>query len=128
MAIKEVFLGWGMLVLSVLFNVYGVFAVKMKLNELGPIKFDSFGGLMNYFSLAIRSGAVIAGVILFFAAPFLFAVALSRMEITVAYPVQIILSLIILSLLAVLFMGEHLTVNKIIVMILAVLCVYLLRK
>ncbi|MFH1189221.1 MAG: SMR family transporter [Candidatus Omnitrophota bacterium] len=125
---REIFLSWGMLLLSVLFNVSSIFVIKMKLDELGPIKVDSFSGFFGYIALLVKSWPVVAAIILFFLAPFIFAVALSRMDISVAYPVQIVVSLVLLALLAVAFLGESITPNKVVAMALAVVCVYLLRK
>jgi multidrug transporter EmrE-like cation transporter len=109
---KEMILSWGMLTLSVIFNAFGVFVIKLKLNELGPIKVDSIRGTIDYFFLLLKSPLVVVGVVLFFLAPFLFAIALSRMEIAVAYPVQIGLNFIILLLLALFVLGEQLTIYK----------------
>jgi len=128
MAIKEFILSWGMLVMSVVFNAVGVFIIKLKLNELGPVKVDSIKGVSTYFLSLFRSGIVIAGAFLFAVAPLLFAVALSRMEISVAYPVQVVLNFVLLLLLAVLFLGENLTVVKVAAIFLAFVSMFLLYK
>lgn len=128
MVIKEMLLGWGMLLLSVLFNASSVFVIKMRLDELGPVRVDSPGAFFGYFLLLVKSWLIVGAMVLFFLAPFLFAVALSRMEISVAYPVQVVLNLVLLVFLAVVFLGEHITSSKIIAMVLAIVCIYLLRK
>ena len=128
MAIKDIFLSWGMLVLSVIFNALGVFIIKMKLNELGPIKLDSIKSTISYFLSLFSSGLVITGAFLFVIAPVLFAVALSRMEITVAYPVQIVLNFVFLLILAVLFLGESITLAKAVGIFLAFISMFLLYK
>lgn len=128
MVIKDIFLSWGMLVLSVVFNVFSIFVIKMRLDVLGPVKIDSFSGFLGYVALLLKSWPVLAVIIPFFCAPLLFAIALSRMELSVAYPVQIVMSLVLLAFLAGMFLGEHITANKIIAMVLAIVCVYLLRK
>ncbi|MBF0522813.1 MAG: EamA family transporter [Candidatus Omnitrophica bacterium] len=125
---QELFLSWGLLVISVVFNVYGVFVIKLKLNELGPVKTESFKAVFSYFCLLLKSPLVLSGVVVFFLAPFLFAMALSRMQIAIAYPVQIGLNFILLILLAVIFLGEHLTLYKILGMILIFSGVYFLNK
>ena len=125
---KELSLSWGMLVLSVLFNVCGIFVIKMRLNELGPLPFDSVKAVLSYFLLLLKAPLVIGGVILFFIAPFLFAVALSRMEIAVAYPAQIGLNFLFLILLALLVLGEPMTPFKGIGMVLILIGIYFLNK
>jgi len=111
---KEWFLSWGLLILSVIFNALGVFIIKLRLNELGAVKVDMLRSVFSYFFVMIKSPLVIVGLILFFFAPFLFAIALSRMEIVVAYPAQIGLNFIILVILAILFLGEQITILKVI--------------
>ena len=128
MCLKSFFLSWGILVLSVLFNVFSVFVIKMRLDELGPVKVDSFSGFLGYVALLLKSWPVLAAIIPFFCAPFLFAIALSRMELSIAYPVQIVLSLVLLTFLAIMFLGEQVNTNKIIAIVLTIVCVYLLRK
>lgn len=128
MPIKNIFLSWGMLSLSVFFNVYGVFVIKYKINELGEMRLNSFHFLVNYFIALLKSPLVISGVILFFLSPFLFAIALSRMEISVAYPVQVGFNFILLLILAFIFLGEHLTINKIIGISLVICSIYFLYK
>lgn len=125
---KELFLSWGMLILSVIFNAYGVFVIKLRLNELGEIPFNSIKTTSGYFLVLLKSPLVIGGILLFFIAPFLFAVALSRMEITIAYPAQIGLNFVILILLALFLLGEQMTLYKIVGIISILVGIYFLNK
>ncbi len=106
---KELFLSWGLLILSVIFNAGGVFIVKWNLNHMGAIQTTSLKTIFQAMVLLLKSPGVISGVILFFIAPVLFIIALSRMDIAVAYPVQVGLNFLILLLLAVFFLGEQIT-------------------
>jgi len=128
MPATRVFLSWGMLIVSVFCNAFGIFAIKLKLNELGEIELISFKAVWIYLIMLLRSKLVVGGVILFMIAPFLFAVALSRMEITVAYPVLVVLNFVLLFLLAVFFLGESVTLNKTVAVIFAFLSIYFLNK
>lgn len=128
MHLKNIFLSWGMLLLSVLFNAYGAFIIKYKMNELGEMRLNSFNFIMTYFTALLKSPLVVSGIVLFFLAPFLFAVALSRMEISVAYPAQVGLNFIFLLFLAVMFLGENLTINKAIGISLVICSIYFLHK
>ncbi len=125
---KNFILSWGMLIVSVLFNVYGVFVIKLKLNELGAIKLDSLKTTLSYFLILMKSPLVISGVILFFIAPFVFVIALSRMDIVVAYPIQIGLNFLFLVLLALIFLGEKITVYKFIGIFFIFIGMYFLSK
>ena len=122
------FLTWGLLVISVIFNVVGVFVIKLKLNEFGAVKVDSLKSIVGYFFVLLKSPLVVTGVFLFFLSPFLFAVALSRMEISVAYPVQVALNFIFLIFLAFFVLGEQMTVYKIVGIVLTIIAVYFLNK
>jgi len=128
MDIKVFFLSWGMLVLSVVSNAFGVFVVKLRLNELGPIEFNSFKGVYGYIISLLSSWVVIVGGVSFVISPFLFMFALSRMDISIAYPVQIVLNFVLLLVFAVLFLGENLTLMKTIGIGLALISVILLQR
>ena len=128
MIIKEIFLSWGMLVLSVLFNVCGVFVIKERINTLGPVNVQAFKEVSGYFILLLKSPLVVGGTALFFISPFLFAIALSRMEISVAYPAQIGLNFLILIALACMFLGEQLSMFKILGMAFVFIGIFFLNK
>ncbi|MDO8580082.1 MAG: EamA family transporter [Candidatus Omnitrophota bacterium] len=125
---KELGLSWGMLILSVLCNVFGVFVIKEKINMLGAIKFESFRVVISYFWALLQSPLVIVGVILFFLAPFLFAIALSRMDIIVAYPAQIALNFVILIVFALIFLGEKITFYRLLGIMCTFIGIYFLNK
>jgi len=128
MDIRQFVLSWGMLILSVLFNAYGVFVIKLRMNEIGEVKLDAVRSFFNYFVLLLRSGLVISGIITFIVAPFFFAIALSRMEISIAYPANVVLNLFFLLFFAVLILGENITLNKGIAVIFALVSVFLLYR
>lgn len=117
-----------MLVLSVIFNTIGVFVIKLRLNELGMMRADSLRAVMDYFFLMLKSPLVISAVVLFFIAPVFFAVALSRMDIIVAYPVQIGLNFLCVVLLALIFLGEQMTMARFIGILFIFIGIYYLNK
>ena len=110
--IKEWFLGWGLLVISVCCNALGAIVIKWKLNEIGKIEFESFRKIMDYGLIFLKSPLVVISVILFFASPFLFGVALSRLPLLIAYPVQIGLNFLLVLLFSVFFLSESITPVK----------------
>ena len=110
--IKDWFLGWGLLVISVCFNALGAIVIKWKLNEIGKIEFESFRKIMDYGLIFLKSPLVVISVILFFASPFLFGVALSRLPLLIAYPVQIGLNFLLVLLFSVFFLSESITPVK----------------
>lgn len=128
MNMKDFLLSWGMLILGVLLNVFGAYAVKAKINTLGSIPFDSVLSVINYFFALIKFPLAIAGAIAILAAPFPYAIALSRMDLSIAYPVSVAINCLILIPITILFLGEMLTVNKSIGILLILVSLFLLHK
>ena len=125
---KEFFLTWGMLLLGVLMNVFGVYVVKMKINALGSVQFSSIGTFFNYFLTLAKSPLALLGAAAILAAPFPYAIALSRMQLSIAYPVSVALNCLIIIPLTVLFMGEILTWYKVAGIGFMLISLYLLYK
>jgi quaternary ammonium compound-resistance protein SugE len=126
--IKEWLLSWGMLGLSVLFNVFGAMVIKWKLNEAGKFELESFRGVMEYGLIFLRSPLVVSSLILFFAAPFLFGIALSRLPLLVAYPVNVGLNFLLVLLVSIVFLSESLTPTKLLAVALILVGVIILSR
>lgn len=125
---KGFFLTWGMILAGVVTNVLGMYLIKMKMNGLGAIEVSSFGAFIGYFFTLAKSPAAIIGVVLFMIAPLPFAVALSRMELSTAYPLSIALSCLIVVPLSAIFFGEVININKIIAIVMIIASLYFLYK
>lgn len=110
--IKDWLLSWGMLLASVCFNALGAIVIKSKMNEVGKIELQSFRETLDYGLVFLKSPVVVISLILFFSAPFLFAVALSRLPLSIAYPVQVGLNFLLVLLLSFFFLSESMTAVK----------------
>ena len=128
MIYSRIFMSWGMLILSVLFNAFSIFLIKNRLNALGEIQFSSLRYLFNYGIEFIKSPGAIIGLILFVASPFFLAVAVSRMDMTVAYPVQLSLNFLLVIILSLLYLNEPLSWDKGIGIGLVLISIYFLAK
>ena len=128
MVLTQLFMSWGMLCLSVVFNAYSVFLIKRRLNDLGKIKLESFQFVFNYSLEFLKSPGAILGLIFFVAAPFFLAVAVSRMELSIAYPIQVGLNIIMVIALSLIYLGENLTIEKGIGIGLVIGSIYFLSK
>lgn len=128
MNIKDFFLSWGMVFIGVLMNVFGVYVIKMKINVLAGFQFNSLGAVLNYFFTLAKFPLVIIGAVAILAAPFPYAIALSRMELSVAYPASVALNFLLIIPLTVIFLGEGISWNKAIGIGLILLSLYLLYK
>ena len=84
------------------------------MNDIGVVPISSWQAALSYFGELISEPMVLIGLFLFFSAPFLFAAALSRMDITTAYPVQVGLNFSFLVILAIIFLGESITLGKVV--------------
>ena len=101
--LQNYFLSWGMILIGVFMNVLGAYVVKLKINELGGIQFESIKTVITYFWN-------------------------SRMELSTAYPASVGLNFIILLPLTTIFLGESLVWTKIIAIILIIISLVLLHK
>jgi len=128
MGLKDFLLSWGMLFAGVLMNVAGVYLVKLKINVLGSVQFDSFMSGVLYFYHLVRFPVALLGGFLVFAAPLPYAIALSRMDLSVAYPLSIALNCLLILPMAAFFMGESISLYKGIGTGLIVVSLFLLYK
>jgi len=126
--LQNYFLSWGMILIGVFMNVLGAYVVKLKINELGGIQFESIKTVITYFWNLASFPLAFMGGILIMAAPFPLAIALSRMELSTAYPASVGLNFIILLPLTTIFLGESLVWTKIIAIILIIISLVLLHK
>lgn len=109
---KNFFLSWGLIILSALFDSYAAFIVKLKFNELGPVDFSSGRNFVAYLFEFVKSPVLITAVITFVVAPFLWFLALNRIDLTIGYPGLVGFHLVFIMALGVLFLGEPLTFRK----------------
>jgi len=106
-------LTWGLVGLSAAANSYGAFIIKLNLNRQGPVPVGSPIRAALYFLRLLRSPLVVSGVAAFTLAPFLFSIALSRMDLSVAQPAFVGLNFGVLVVLACLVLKERLTARKV---------------
>ena len=125
---EKFFFSWGMILSGVLMNVLGMYMVKAVINKLGSFSFDSFQAIIAYFFKLACFPVAILGAIFILIAPLPYAIALSRMEISIAYPVSVALTCLILLPLTVLFLGESINGFKIAAIGLILVGGYLLYK
>ena len=128
MSTKNFMLSWGMLLVGVIMNVFGVYVIKIKINSIGSVQFNSFMTVVNYFFTLAKSPMVIVGALVLLSAPAPYAIALSSMDLSVAYPASVALNCLIIIPLTVLFLGEALTLYKVAGLTLMVVSLYFLYK
>ena len=128
MTTKDFILSWGMIFIGIIMNVLGIYIVKLKINELKGFSFISISAVTNYFLILAKSPPVIIGGIILIAAPLPYAIALSKMDLSVVYPLTVAISCILVLFLTVLFLGESISWNKILATTMILISIILLYK
>jgi len=122
---KLFFLTWGLVVLAALMDVAGIIVIKLRLNFLGPVKYDSFFNVITYCLKIISTPASFIAAIVIFISPVIYAFALSRMNLSIAYPLIIGFSAIFLLILSYIILNESITLNNFIGILLILFGIFL---
>ena len=128
MSTSKFLLSWGMVLAYIVFNSVGALIIKYKINEMGTIQFSSFRFVIKYFYELIKSPLIICGIFSIFISAFVWMVALSRLQISIAYPVAVGLNFIVVVTVALIFFKEHLSAEKIIGIVLIFISVFLISR
>ena len=128
MSTSKFLLSWGMVLAYILFNSFGALIIKYKINEMGTIQLGSFRFVIKYFYELVKSPLIICGIFSIFISAFVWMVALSRLQISIAYPVAVGLNFIVVVTVALIFFKEHLSVEKIIGIVLIFISVFLISR
>lgn len=118
-------LSWGMVLCFALFNSIGALIIKYYVNQMGAIKVD---GLTSYFFRLFTTPTVMFGIVCIFLSAFAWIIALSRMELSIAYPAGVGLNFILVLAGSFLFFGENINTYKICGVLLILISLYLLHK
>ena len=125
---KEFMLSWGFIVISSVMDAYAATVVKMRFNELGKMDLSSPKVFINYILNFLNSPLVIIAVIAFLVAPFLWFIALNRVQLSIGYPVIQALHLLFVLIFSIWFVHEEINTNKIIGVICIGLSLYFFYK
>lgn len=126
MGAKIWLLSWGLVFLSAFLDAVAIYFIKHSLNTLGPIPLSSFKECMNYFISLLKNPMALGGFFAYAASPFLWLLALSRLEVSIAYPLVVTLHLFFATIVAFFFLGEQVTTSKILAVVLIMASVLLL--
>lgn len=118
-------LTWGMVFCFALFNSIGTLIIKYYVDQMGIIKMDGF---ISYFLKFFTTPVVILGFASIFLSSFLWIIAISRMELSIAFPVGIGLNFLFVLLGSLLFFGENITAYKVGGICLILMSLYLLYR
>lgn len=120
--------GWLMVFLYVLLNSYGALIIKFKVSQLGKVDTSHLKAAFSYFLLLFSSPLVISGLCSIFLSALAWMTALSRMEISLAYPVAVGANFLIVVCLGLILYGETISINKGIGIALIFLSIFILSR
>ena len=128
MNMNKFLLSWGMVIGYVVLNSFGALIIKYKINAIGEVQLGSFKSFVNYFMELLKSPLIICGILSIFISAFVWMTALSRLQISLAYPVAVGLNFFVVVTVALIFLKEQLSVEKVIGIVLIFVSIYLLTR
>ena len=106
-------LGWGMVLLFVVLNMFGALLLKNQIQKLGNWNFASIQSTLQFFLKLFSSFRTLLAVGSLFGSTIAWSLALANLELSRAYPVAIGLNFLIVMISTVFFYGESLDFSKI---------------
>lgn len=128
MNMNKFLLSWGMVIGYVVLNSFGALIIKYKINAIGEVQLGSLKSFVNYFMELLKSPLIICGILSIFISAFVWMTALSRLQISLAYPVAVGLNFFVVVTVALIFLKEQLSVEKVIGIVLIFVSIYLLTR
>lgn len=119
---------WLMVFAYVILNAFGALAIKHKINQLGPVSTETFGGTIVYFVRLFMSPTVLIAFGAIFVSAIAWMIALSRLEISTAYPVAVGLNFLVVVGFSLAFFGESMSLQKMLAIALLFVSIYLLTR
>jgi len=112
---------------TVLFTVYGQLVLKWRIGNYGALP-DPLSEKIVFLLRLLADGYILSGFVAAFVASFFWMAAMTKFDLSHAYPIIVGGLAIVTSFFAILFLKESLTLFKISGLLLVVLGVYLLGK
>lgn len=105
---------WGLIISAAFLDVLAIIIIKIRLNYLGPINYESAGSIFQYILDVLKTPQTFASAIFLVITPGLFGFALSRMNLNLVYPILIALTTIFIIIGSAIFLKEPVTIKKLI--------------
>ena len=103
---------WGLVLIAAFLDVLAILIIKIRLNQLGPINYESFSSISNYILDILKTPQTFLSAIFLVITPMFFGFALSRMNLSLVYPVLIGLTTIFMLIASTMFLKEIVTIKK----------------
>ena len=125
---KSSILGWGMVLVFVLLNVFGSLTLKAQVHKFGNLSFSTVRDGFVLLLRIISSGPILLAVGSLFAAIVAWMVVLANLELSRAYPVAIGLNCLGVMIASILFFAEPFSFFKILGIVLILIGIAALLK
>lgn len=123
---KHFILTWGLIIFAALLDVLAIIIIKLRLNLIGPIKFDGIYNSFVYCIKIISTPATFLAAVAVTLSPIFYAFALSRINLSIAYPILIGLSAIFLLIFSYIILNETLTLKNTIGLIFILIGIFII--
>ncbi len=104
---------WGLIILAAIVDVISILIIKNRLNLLGPVKYSSFIEVASYCINVIKTPQTFIASVLLVLSPIFYGLALSKINLSLAYPLIVAFSAIFLVSMSYFYLGENLTLKQI---------------
>ena len=109
---REFVLSYGFIFFAAVIDVIAVIIIKLRLNVLGPVKFDGFYNTVQYCISVISTAQSFLATLGIVLSPILYGFALSRINLSSAYPLVVAFSAISLVLCSYLILKEAISFKQ----------------
>ena len=123
---RGIFIGWILILFAAFLDSYASFIVKKEFNTVGSIDFSSFNSFVRYIKNFIKSPWLASALIAFVTAPFLWFIALDKIDLTTGYPVLVGFHLVFVVLFGYFLLNEAMSINKLIGCVLLIISLILI--
>jgi multidrug transporter EmrE-like cation transporter len=105
---------WGLIIIAAIVDVFSILIIKNRLNLLGPVKYSSLVEVISYCINVIKTPQTFFASVLLVLSPIFYGLALSKINLTLAYPLIVAFSAILLVITSYFYLGENITFKQII--------------
>lgn len=117
---------WGLIIIAAIVDVISIIIIKSRLNLLGPVKYTSIIDVIVYCLNVIKTPQTFFASVLLVLSPIFYGLALSKINLSLAYPLIVAFSAILLVTTSYFYLGENITFKQILGTILIILGVFII--
>lgn len=117
---------WGLIIIAAIVDVISIIIIKSRLNLLGPVKYTSIIDVVVYCINVIKTPQTFFASVLLVLSPIFYGLALSKINLSLAYPLIVAFSAIFLVITSYFYLGENITFKQILGTILILLGVFII--